>query len=461
MGQTIIEGPWIEQKHDLEKPRKKEMWAYGVGSFGIFSVNTLISSFLTFYYTDVVGIAGAIVGTLMLIARLFDGITDIGMGSIVDMTRSKHGKARPWLLWMSVPLGVSIVLLFSVPDLDHTGKIIYAYITYILFILLYTAASIPYKTLLGVMTQHQHSRSLSNIYSTIFTMIGTLIVMTFTQPLTASIGWTGLAGFYGLLSIIALYITFRFVKERVESSTSQQDKISFSAGFKAILRNKYWIIITLFCVTFYTTICLVQGAGLYYAQWVIGDINKFPIIGLTLTAPMILGLFFIGPLVARFGKRNVAIIGSLVAIVGQIIKWADPSNLPVFLVGTALAGLGVMPTLGLLLAMVNDTVEYGEYKTGLRTEGLVNSAASFGMKFGTGLGLAVVGWLLGIGGYVGGAAEQPALAIEMIKAVNIQIPLALAVIQIILMLFFRIDKEYPAILAELQRRKMNNSKEPE
>ncbi|MCH6266845.1 MULTISPECIES: MFS transporter [Neobacillus] len=453
MRQTIIEGPWIEQKHDLEKPRKKEMWAYGVGSFGIFSVNTLISSFLTFYYTDVVGIAGAIVGTLMLIARLFDGITDIGMGSIVDMTRSKHGKARPWLLWMSVPLGVSIVLLFSVPDLDHTGKIIYAYITYILFILLYTAASIPYKTLLGVMTQHQHSRSLSNIYSTIFTMIGTLIVMTFTQPLTASIGWTGLAGFYGLLSIIALYITFRFVKERVESSTSQQDKIPFSASFKAILRNKYWIIITLFCITFYTTICLVQGAGLYYAQWVIGDINKFPIIGLTLTAPMILGLFFIGPLVARFGKRNVAIIGSLVAIVGQIIKWADPSNLPVFLVGTALAGLGVMPTLGLLLAMVNDTVEYGEYKTGLRTEGLVNSAASFGMKFGTGLGLAVVGWLLGIGGYVGGAVEQPALAIEMIKAVNIQIPLALAVIQIILMLFFRIDKEYPAILAELQRRK--------
>lgn len=453
MRQTIIEGPWIEQKHDLEKPRKKEMWAYGVGSFGIFSVNTLISSFLTFYYTDVVGIAGAIVGTLMLIARLFDGITDIGMGSIVDMTRSKHGKARPWLLWMSVPLGVSIVLLFSVPELDHTGKIIYAYITYILFILLYTAVSIPYKTLLGVMTQHQHSRSLSNIYSTIFTMIGTLIVMTFTQPLTASIGWTGLSGFYGLLSIIALYITFRFVKERVESSTSQQDKIPFSAGFKAILRNKYWIIISLFCVTFYTTICLVQGAGLYYAQWVIGDIDKFPIIGLTLTSPMILGLFFIGPLVARFGKRNVAIIGSLVAIVGQIIKWADPSNLPVFLLGTALAGLGVMPTLGLLLAMVNDTVEYGEYKTGLRTEGLVNSAASFGMKFGTGLGLAVVGWLLGIGGYVGGAAEQPALAIEMIKAVNIQIPLALAVIQIILMVFFRIDKEYPAILAELQRRK--------
>jgi glycoside/pentoside/hexuronide:cation symporter, GPH family len=455
MSQTVIEGPWVGQNQplDLEKPGKREMWSYGIGSFGIFSVTTLISSFLTFYYTDVVGLAGGLVGTMMMVARLFDGITDVWMGSIVDGTKSRHGKARPWLLWMSVPLGITIVALFSVPDLGLTGKVAYAYITYMLFILLYTAVSIPYKTLLGVMTQHQHSRSLSNIYSTIFTMTGTLIVMTFTQPLSKLIGWTGLASFYGILSVVTLYITFRSVKERVGTTAEGAEKIPFSTGFKALLKNKYWIIITIFCVTFYTTICLVQGAGLYYAQWVIGDINKFPIIGLTLTAPMILGLFFIGPLVARYGKRNVAIIGAFIAIIGQIIKWVDPSNLPVFLVGSAIAGFGVMPTLGLIIAMVNDTVEYGEYKTGLRTEGLVNSAASFGMKFGTGLGLALVGWLLGIGGYVGGAAEQPELAISMIKAVNIQIPLVLAVIQIILMLMFKIDKEYPAIVKELQRRK--------
>lgn len=128
------------------------------------------------------------------------------MGVIVDKTNSKHGKARPWLLWMAFPFGVSTVFLFSVPNIEVEGKIIYAYVTYMLFVIAYTAVSIPYKTLLGLMTQHQHSRSLSNVYSSFLTLAGTLFVVILTQPISEAIGWPALVSIYALLSMVTIYV---------------------------------------------------------------------------------------------------------------------------------------------------------------------------------------------------------------------------------------------------------------
>lgn len=443
----------VIQAVDLTQPGKKELWAYGMGSLGLFSIWTLIGSFLTYYYTDIVGIAAGVVGTMMLIARLFDGVTDIGMGVLVDRTKSKHGKARPWLLWMAIPLCVSAVLLYAVPDTSMTGKIVYAYITYLLFILVYTAVSIPYKTLLGMMTQHQHSRSLSNIYSSILNLSGILIVTALTQPIAARIGWAPIATIYGVVAIIAIYVTFRGVKERVAVAEDQDVKPTVGVGTRALFKNKYWVIITLFCVTFYVLLALVQGAGLYYASWVLGNVDLFPLIGLALIGPIVIALFFISPLVARIGKRNAVMIGAVVLIVGQLVRLIDPTNLTTFLVGTVITGLGAMPTLALVFAMINDTVEYGEYKTGVRTFGLINSGASFGMKVGTGVGLALIGWLLALGGYDSEASAQSALSIKMIVTLNVYLPMALAVVMILLLVFFRLDKEYPRILAEIQSRK--------
>jgi len=437
----------------IEKPGQMEMWTYGLGSFGIFTVWTLIGAFLTYYYTDVAGIGAATVGTLMLISRLFDGVTDFGMGTIVDATKSKHGKARPWLLWMSFPLAITAVLLFSVPNISDTGKIVYAYVTYLLFILLYTAVSIPYKTLLGVMTQDQNSRSTANVYAGIFIMTGTLVVMTLTQPLVARIGWTMLAVIYGVVTFASLYVTFRVVKERSSSYASHAEKVPAKAGFKALTKNKYWIMITAYCLIFYATTALTQGAALYYSQYILGNIGYFPFYGLAVSVPMLIGMFFLTPLVKRYGKRNMAVIGAIIYVVAQSLKLIDPTNVVLFLGGSGLAGIGAIPPIALLFAMINDTVEYGEYKTGVRTEGLVNSGASFGIKVGTGLGLALIGWLLGFGGYVGGAAEQTGLTLKMILALNIYIPIALGVLQLVIMLMFKLDKEYPTVLAELQRRK--------
>ena len=439
--------------NELEKPKKKEIWSYGVGSLGLNSSFTLTSSFLTYYYTDSVGITAAAVGTLMLIARLFDGVTDLAMGTVVDKTKTKHGKARPWILWMAMPLGFSILLLFSMPNISDAGKIVYAYITYLLFILLYTMVAIPYKTLLALMTQDQLSRSLSNINSAIWFMFGTLLVMTLTQPIASRFGWLTLAILYALITVIPLFITFRYVKERITAPIHNDSKVSIKTGILALIRNQYWMIISIVCVLFYIILGLVQGGGLYYARWVLGNEDYFPFIGLALTGPMVLGLFFMGPIVKKFGKRNVMIAGWFIALAGQLIKMYDMTDLTTFLIGSVFAGLGAMPSLGLIVAMINDTVEYGEYKTGIRTEGMLNSGASFGAKVGTGLGLAIIGWSLSYGGYISQANVQTEQAIAMIKAINIHFPIVFGVILVTLLFFFKVDKLYPQIVAELQKRK--------
>ncbi|WP_368505446.1 MFS transporter [Alkalihalophilus sp. As8PL] len=443
----------------VERPGTKEMLNYGLGFFGIILVWTLVGSFLTFYYTDVAGISAGVVGTLMLVARLFDGVTDIGMGTVVDRTKSKHGKARPWIIWMTLPLAIATIMLFTVPDISMTGKIIYAYITYILLILVYTAISIPYKTLLGLMTQDQQGRSMTNVYTGIFTMSSTLLVMTMAQPLASAIGgqlgWTVVAVLAGIIIVTTSIIAFRATKERVgTSSTQPKDDVPLNLGLKALMTNKYWLIITAYCVVTYTVNALLTGAGLYYAIYVLGSGTYFSLISLALFIPSIICFFFIAPLIKRYGKRNIALVVSVIAIFGPLVKLIDPTNATVFLAGTVIQGFSLIPVLTLLYAMINDTNEYGEWKNGFRTEGLINSAASFGMKVGTGVGSALIGWLLAFGGYVGAANEQSTMAITMILTLNIYLPLALCFLQVFLLWMYKLDRNYPIILAELEQRKV-------
>ncbi|WP_174727860.1 MFS transporter [Mesobacillus harenae] len=445
---------------DSVKPGHKEMLNYGIGFFGIILVWTLVGTFLTFYYTDVAGISAGVVGTLMLVVRLFDGVTDIGMGTLVDRTKSKHGKARPWILWMGIPLGVTTILLFSVPDIGTTGKIVYAYVTYIMLILIYTAMSIPFKTLLGLMTQDPQGRSLTNIYTGIFTMLSTLLITIFAQPVAGAIGgkmgWTVVAVFCGIVISVTSFLAFRATKERVGTSADGKEKrdLPFKTGLKSLFSNKYWLIITGYCVIAYTLNALLAGAGLYYATYILGNTSYFSLIGLLLFLPTIIGFFFMAKLVGRFGKRNIALFVSFLGIFGSIIKVIDPSSLPIFLIGTVTQGFGLIPVIMFLYAMINDTAEYGEWKFGFRTEGMINSAASFGMKVGAGLGGALIGWMLAFGGYVGAAEEQTAAATTMILALNIYIPFVLSVLQTILMWMYKLDKQYPQILAELKQGKV-------
>ncbi|HSI66723.1 MAG TPA: MFS transporter, partial [Planococcus sp. (in: firmicutes)] len=194
--------------------------------------------------------------------------------------------------------------------------------------------------------------------------------------------------------------------------------------------------------------------GLYYTTYIFGNAAYFSLIGFLLFVPTIIGFFFMAKLVMRFGKRNIALFVSILGIFGPLVKMIDPYSLYVFSIGTVIQGFGLLPIIMFLYAMINDTVEYGEWKHGVRSAGLVNSAASFGMKMGAGLGGALIGWSLAFGGYAGALEVQSATAENMILALNIHIPLFLAIVQMILMWMYKLDKQYPQILADLHQRRL-------
>ncbi|MCM3160801.1 MFS transporter [Metabacillus litoralis] len=441
-----------------EKLTKKNLFGYGIGAFGIMALWGLGSSMLTYYYTEVVGIAAGLVGTIIFLSRIFDGVSDIAMGYMVDNTKSKHGKARPWLLWLGVPFSISAVLVFSVPDIGTKGQIIYAVITNLLFILMYTGIRIPYNALIALMTKDQQERGMANIAQTIPGFLAGMIVAIAFIPIFNLLGGTKTAWFIlvvilAILSALLVFITFRSTKERVGSAdASINDNVPFLIGLKSMVKNKYAMLLLIMGIFLSAIMGLSASAGLYYAQYVLGDVNLMALIGAATSLPVIVSLFFIAPVVKKFGKRNSALGGVLLGIIGGLIKFIDPANFIYFITGSTLQTIGTVPLLAIGIALWADTVEYGEWKTGVRTEGLINSGAMFADKVGNGLGTALVGWTLALGGYVAGSTKQTDSVIQAIYAINIYIPIVFMIIVGVFLYFYKLDKHYPSIVAELAKR---------
>ncbi|MBU3146866.1 MFS transporter [Clostridium sp. CF012] len=437
-----------------------EKFGYGLGDLASNLVFAAMGTFMTFFYTDVAGMGAGVIGTIMLISRLLDGISDIGMGIIMDRTKSKYGKARPWILWMAVPFGICAALLFTVPNFGPAGKIIYVFITYnLMSTVIYTAINIPYGAMNSLMTQDQFQRSVINIFRMVMAMAGALTVNMITLPVAKAFGdgpkgWSLTFATFGAVATILFIITFLTTKERVKPAAGQEQKtVPVKEGFKALMMNKYWMIMVILgVVTFIGQ--GIGGANIYYAQYVLGDKNYIGTLTMTMMVPMIVGMFLVALLIKRIGKRNSALIGTVIVLIGQVIMMISPSNLTFILVASAIKGLGSAPLVVSVFAMVADTIEYGEWKSGVRTEGLVYSAASFGGKVGAGLGVALIGWVLSTGGYVGGVSTQSAAAIGSIKILFLYIPAIITVLQFVLLWFYKLDKEYPKIVEELHQRSL-------
>ncbi|MDQ0257054.1 GPH family glycoside/pentoside/hexuronide:cation symporter [Evansella vedderi] len=435
-----------------------EKMGYGFGDLASNLVFAAVSTFLVFYYTDVAGASAAAVGTIILLSRLLDGFTDIGMGAIVDKTNSKHGKARPWLLWLAIPYTISAIMLFTVPDLGPVGMLVYIAITYNLVHIIYTGINIPYGVLNARMTQDSYQRATLNIFRMFSALIATVIVIFFTIPLVEAFGggktgWTVTFTIFGILAGILFLITFLTTKERVTAVNVDQSKVPVKDGVKALFKNKYWAMMVLFALVSYSGMGLGGGLGVYYAQYILGNTALVGPLGLAGLFPIMIGLLFVAPIIKKFGKRNAMIFGLLFGLIGTVVIMIDPSNFTLVIVGSIIRGLGAVPMAASFFAMLADTIEYGEWKTGLRTEGLVYSAGSFGTKVGMGLGAAIIGWSLSLGGYVGGVAEQTDAAIAMITFLFVWAPAIIALLQLAILNFYKLDKMYPQILADLQARK--------
>ena len=404
------------------------------------------SAFLLFYYTDYVHVSAATIGTIMLLSRVFDGVTDLIMGVIVDRTKSRFGKCRPWILRMAIPFALAGILLFSVPSgLGETSKLVYIFITYnLVSSVVYTAINVPYATLNALITQNQYERSVLSIFRMILATTGTLLITNLTLPLVQFFGdnlsaWTKTFAVFGILAVIVFMITFTGTKERVvPAKETKQEKVPFLKGIVLLFKNKYWIMITVTLVFIFINYSLNGGAAVYYAKNILHNENMVGTMNLVANLVQIGVMFFTAFLIKKIGKRNMLIIGAVVYGIGFAMFGFVGTNMAGIITACVLKGIGNSGISSCMFAIVSDTIEYGEWKTGYRTEGLINSASSFGFKVGNGLGSAILGWVIGAAGASAGS-----------EITFIWIPAILCVAQVVVMLFYKLDKEYDGIVKEL------------
>jgi GPH family glycoside/pentoside/hexuronide:cation symporter len=441
----------------------REKISYGLGDTTCNIVIGLTTTLLTLFYTDYMGISPVIIGTIILVSRIFDGISDITMGIIVEKTHSKYGKARPWLLWMAAPFAISGIALFLVPaKANDMIKAIYIFVTYnLVTTVVYTAVNLPYGALVTMMTRDQHERTVTNVLRMVLSPIGRIMITAFTLPLVEKLGntqtsWIIVTTIFCLFGMILLFICFANTKERVYIEAAQK-KVPVKTGFSALIHNKYWLMsLSLWGIlAFHQT---ATGIVLpYYCKYIFGNQNYLSTIYTAEQVAMMAGILIIPLFVQRFGKRNFALIGSFLVITGHLLFLIDTNSYPLLLISSTIKGLGEAPLFGLIFSFIADSVEYGQWKTHVRQEGMIFSAASVGSKLGAGLTSLTVGWILGLAGYIAsdaseGIVEQPQRALLAISNIWNFSPFIIWGMAIILLLFYKLDKQYPSIMNELEER---------
>jgi glycoside/pentoside/hexuronide:cation symporter, GPH family len=433
------------------KTSKMEKLFYGLGDVGNNIILMFVSSFLTLYYTDSVGISAAFIGTMMLTTRILDGASDILMGIVIDKTKTRWGKARPWILFMTIPFAISAILVFHVPtDMNGSAKMLYIYLTYILLtVVCNTAVNLAYLALLPRFSLTSNDRSSATVVRSLFAMFASLCIAMLTPIFLGRLGgvnnqqaWSTLSIIYASLSGVFLLLTFIGVKEKVlvtSESSNKEYKESLTTTLKILLSNKYFYITVLLFITFYVTNGN-SGIGIYYARDVLGNSEIYGFQALLSVLPMLIGMPFMPLLFKKFGKRNIIMTGLAISALACFVGLLNPRSIPLYLSVIIIRGLGTAALSTAIFTLAGDIVDYNEWKTGIRAEGIVTSANSFGMKLGIGLGGALLGWMLAWGHYNPSLAIQTSQTIKSMVILALGIPLIAYIICFVMLFFWDLEK---------------------
>jgi len=435
---------------------RKDKWGMGLGGLGYNLGMAGFMTYLTYFYTDNMMISAGSVSVILLLSRIIDAFSDLWMGTLVDRCRSKHGKARPWLLWMAAPAVIFVAAVYYVPAFGQTGRAIYAFITYNLMAFFFmTALVLPLNSLVSLITNDTGERlKLSQIFGFTSTL-GAVFVNLFATKIMSALGG-GNAGFFwyfaitGLVGVILIVLCFSLTKER--AATKKESKIPIKVAVGAVFKNKYWWnAMGIYLMTSLVPSCWA-AAAYYCLYWVGGAVDVGALMSL-MWGGITVGVLLFIPVSKKLSKSNSAAIGLAIQAFGSVILWFAPTSVAIVWISTVFRSIGVGGLVGNMRAMLADVVEYGEWKTGVRTEGMVFSGASFGLKVGAGLGGAVVAALLHWGEYVAGQPVQTAKAMTSIKIAFIAAPFVGSILTIIMLFLFRVEKLLPRIKAELKQRR--------
>lgn len=459
----------------------KEKIGYGFGDMASSMFWKLFGSYLMIFYTDVFGLPAAVVGTLFLVTRVWDSAFDPIVGVVADRTHSRWGKFRPYLLFLAIPFSVIGVLTFVTPSFGDNGKLIYAYVTYSLMMMVYSAINVPYASLLGVMSDNPKERNTLSTYRMAFAYIGSFIALLLFMPMVnfwsghskeiaaQQQGWTLAVAVIAVMSALLFIGCFAFTRERVKALHEKQAPLK--EDLKDLWKNRPWWILLGAGVAALVFNSIRDGATVYYFKYFIVEEDfqtisffgvSFVLSGLYLSVGQIAniaGVILAAPVSNRIGKKQTYMGSMAIATVLSILFfWFDKDNLALIFTFQILISICAGSIFPLLWSMYADCTDYSELKTGNRATGLIFSSSSMSQKFGWAIGSALTGWLLSYFGFVANEVQQ-AEAIQGIKMFMSFLPAAGTLLSIVFISMYPLsEKKMLEISAALKSRRAEKGK---
>ncbi|MBQ8822406.1 MAG: MFS transporter [Lachnospiraceae bacterium] len=444
----------MEQKRYLKWYNKV---GYGSGDIAGNVVYAFLSSFVMIYLTNTVGLNAGIVGTLIAVSKIFDGVTDVFFGTMIDKTKTKMGKARPWMLWGFVGCAVTLAAVFSIPtDMGQTAQYVWFFLAYtFLNAIFYTANNIAYSALTALVTKNSKERVQMGSYRFIFAFSTSLLIQTITVGAVdffggGAAGWRAVAIIYCIVGLITNTISVMSVKElseeelrEGEEEAEEEEKITLIQAAKLLFSNKYYLMI---CGVY--ILQQLYGAmlniGIYFMTYVLFNKNLYGVFSWAINIPLIIALIFTPTFVAKWkGMYKLNKYSYMLATVGRllVVVAGYMGSVPLMLLFTAVAALGQGPWQGDMNAVIASCSEYTYLTKGKRIDGTMYSCTSLGVKIGGGLGTAIAGWMLDLSGFVNGdTAIQPDSCINMMYIMYLWIPFVIDLIITIILSFMNVEE---------------------
>lgn len=469
----------------------KDKVGYGFGDMASSMFWKIFGMYSLFFYTDVFGITAAAAGTMFLVARIWDSFFDLFVGIVADRTKSRWGRYRPYLLWFAIPFAVMGVITFFVPEFGATGKLVYAYITYSLMMIVYSIINVPYASLLGVMSPDPKERNVLSSYRMSFAFIGSFITFMLLQPLidhyanlfdpavvadtqtlvasaqeaatvsTSPVGWTLGVATIGVLCAALFFLCFRWTRERVKPVNADEDT-SVKQDLTNLFHNAPWWILVGTGLAALLFNAVRDSVAIYYFRDYVKVIYRMPLTGWDIAtiyfligqAANLVGVMLAPAISARYGKKRTYMIAMAIAAVLSAVFFYVPNQLEWILLMQALISLCAGYVLPLLWSMFADIVDHQELTTNRRASGLIFSSSSMSQKLGWALGAALSGWILAWFNYDSALAGQSMQTIFGERLMISLLPAVCCVIALIGMMFYPLsDKRVREIAEELEERR--------
>ena len=468
-----------------ENVTAKEKWlGYLLGPAGALLLNALLATYLNVYYTDVLKLTGVWGGAFLvifpIISKIVDAITNVAMGYIIDRTRTKEGKARPWLLLSAPLLAVTGILLFTVPSGSETVQIIWVMVSYNLFYsFAYTIFNMSHNLMVPLSTRDTTQRGSLSVFNQIATimMSGILVALVFPMVIMPAIGadkskWIVLMSVLSILALPLTLLEYFFTKERVtlENQGTEEAAIPFRAQLKAIFTDRYMLIIYAYFLIYTFGTSIKNLSLVYFCNYVLGTYND----GITQTLisviggiPMGIGIFAVWPLAKEFGKRNVTLVGFILYAIGSAVCWLFPTNMVIMLVGQFIKNIGGLPCSYVFMALFADVLDHVEWRSGIRCDGIAMSVYNIIAVAMVGICTGIFNGMLSQSEYVapsvvGGvtvAAEQSAAVKSAITFGFVGLEVITGIILAVLLVFLNVEKNIDKEQAEIKARREKGSAE--